>query len=152
MCICRVSAAAVCYVNSLNTDGAACLYTWQVHSQGSSPSSSLPAFRLSLSYMSVNVLSSLCFFLSSAPADLASICLPCSLSLCLSVCISVVFVCPAQLKHNWQIITLFTIKILNPVSHIHKPDMIFAGYALLEWKGYIFVPYTSCGKIVLHTL
>lgn len=152
MCICRVPAAAVCYVNSLNTDGAACLYTWQVHSQGSSPSSSLPAFRLSLSYMSVNVLSSLCFFLSSAPADLASIRLPRCLSLCLSVCISVVFVCPAQLKHNWQIITLFTIKILNPVSHIHKPDMIFAGYALLEWKSYIFVPYTSCGKIVVHTL
>lgn len=146
MCICRVSAAAVCYVNSLNTAGAACLYTWQVHSQGSSPSSSLPAFRLSLSYMSVNVLSSLCFFLSSAPADLASIGLTRRLSLCLSVCISVVFVCPAQLKHNWQIITLFTNKILNPVSHIHKPDMIFAGYALLEWKGYILFHIQAVGR------
>lgn len=145
MCICRVSAAAVCYVNSLNTAGAACLYTWQVHSQGSSPSSSLPAFRLSLSYMSVNVLSSLCFFLSSAPADLASIGLTRRLSLCLSVCISVVFVCPAQLKHNWQI-TLFTNKILNPVSHIHKPDMIFAGYALLEWKGYILFHIQVVGR------
>lgn len=145
MCICRVSAAAVCYVNSLNTAVAACLYTWQVHSQGSSPSSSLPAFRLSLSYMSVNVLSSLCFFLSSAPADLASIGLTRRLSLCLSVCISVVFVCPAQLKHNWQI-TLFTNKILNPVSHIHKPDMIFAGYALLEWKGYILFHIQVVGR------
>lgn len=145
MCICRVSAAAVCYVNSLNTAVAACLYTWQVHSQGSSPSSSLPAFRLSLSYMSVNVLSSLCFFLSSAPADLASIGLTRCLSLCLSVCISVVFVCPAQLKHNWQI-TLFTNKILNPVSHIHKPDMIFAGYALLEWKGYILFHIQVVGR------
>lgn len=34
------SAAALCCVNSLNTDGAARLYTWQVHGPGSSPSSS----------------------------------------------------------------------------------------------------------------
>lgn len=32
----RVSVEAVCSINSLNTDGTACLYTWQVHSLGSS--------------------------------------------------------------------------------------------------------------------
>lgn len=37
-----VFAAVVCGINSLNTDGAACLYTWQVHSSGAQPPSSLP--------------------------------------------------------------------------------------------------------------
>ena len=45
MCICRASAAVVCCVNSLNTDGAACLHTWQVHSPGSSPCSYVPPSR-----------------------------------------------------------------------------------------------------------
>lgn len=37
MCICWVSAAVVCCISILNTDGVACLYTWQVHSLGISP-------------------------------------------------------------------------------------------------------------------
>lgn len=63
-------AAAVCRVNSLNTDGAACLYTWQVHSRGSSPSSSIPS---SLS---------LCLFLS-----VCLMCLSMSVTLCVSFCL-----------------------------------------------------------------
>lgn len=87
-------AAAVCRVNSLNTDGAACLYTWQVHSRGSSPSSSIPSslslsVSLCLSHVSVDVCHSLCFFLSSAPAASVSIGLPVSVFfLCVSWCCS----------------------------------------------------------------
>lgn len=97
-----------------------------------------------------------CLYWSAMLSFSVSVCL----HLCSFVCLSMYFcytdyrLVPAQLKHNWKIITLFTIKILNPASYkyIYKPDMIFAGYAFLEWKGYIFVPYTSCGKIVVHIL
>ncbi len=94
VCICRVSVAVVCCINSLNTDGAACLCTWQVHCPGSSPPSippSLPHFfcqRLSLSvFLSVLCTCCPCLYWSALP------CLCVCLSVCLFLCVCVRFRC-----------------------------------------------------------
>lgn len=87
VCICRVFAAVVCCVNSLNTYGAACLYTWQVHSPGSSPYSSIPPSPSDSPSTSVTRCVSFCFLHLLPLSLLVAVCLCVCLSDCLFLCV-----------------------------------------------------------------
>lgn len=145
MCVCRVSAAVVCCVNSLNTDGAACLYTWQVHSRGSSPSSSIPPslppsllspplasslFSVSCVCQCLSLSVFLSVFCTCCPclcwSALLSVCMPMSISVCLSPLV-------LNLQDNSRLLKLsyfHTFRVVATISTCYEstaPTRVIAG-------------------------